>query len=487
MAKKKDLSDSIRKVMFVYLLLLVGLISYIAYFQLIKAPKIAQMDSNTAVMAAQNEVIRGDIKDKDGNVLAKSTKSGDLTQKREYPYGEIYSHPIGYASGIYGNSGLEGAYSKELTTYENISLKAFLKSFNLKKDFKERNEKDSKVGNSIVTTLDTDLQKAAYAALGANRGAVVAMNPKTGEVLASVSKPGFNPNDMKATYEIANNPNGNPKDAILVDRAINGQYPPGSTFKVVTLTSALENIPGVTQRTFSDNGTINVGTKDLPNENGTAYGDISLRKALSVSSNVVFGGILGEELGNKKLRETAEKYGFNQDLSLGNLKAFSGKFPDRKTVDKGLIAYDAIGQGDVLASPLEMAMVASAVANNGVLMQPYMVSKIVDKDGDTVKEFKSEKKSTVMSKNDAQIINEYMQGVTNDRINDNWGYFRGMNVAAKTGTAQVPDGNSHAWLIAFAPANDPQIAVATIVENGGSGSRVAAPVTAKVMQAYFNK
>ncbi|EGT3614704.1 penicillin-binding protein [Clostridium perfringens] len=487
MAKKKDLSGSIRKVMSVYLVLLVGLISYIAYFQLIKAPKIAQMDSNSAVMASRNEVIRGDIKDRDGNVLAKSTKSGDLTQKREYPYGEIYSHPIGYASGVYGNSGLEGAYTKELTTYENISLKAFLKSFNFKKDFKERNESDTKIGNSVVTTLDTDLQKAAYAALGANRGAVVAMNPKTGEVLASVSKPGFNPNDMKATYEIANNPNGNPKDAILVDRAINGQYPPGSTFKVVTLTSALENIPGVAQRTFNDTGTINVGTKDLPNENGTAYGNISLSKALSVSSNVVFGGILGEELGNKKLRETAEKYGFNQDLTLGNLQAFSGKFPDRKTVDKGLIAYDAIGQGDVLSSPLEMAMVASAVANDGVLMQPYMVSKVVDKDGDTVKEFKSEKKDTVMSKDIARTINQYMQGVTNDRINDNWGYFRGMNVAAKTGTAQVPDGNSHAWLIAFAPANDPQIAVATIVENGGSGSRVAAPVTAKVMQAYFNK
>ena len=118
MAKKKDLSGSIKKVMFVYLVLLVGLISYIAYFQLIQVPKIAEMDSNSAVMAAQNEVIRGEIKDRNGNVLAKSTKSGDLTQKREYPYGEIYSHPIGYASGIYGNAGLEGAYSKELTTYD---------------------------------------------------------------------------------------------------------------------------------------------------------------------------------------------------------------------------------------------------------------------------------------------------------------------------------------------------------------------------------
>lgn len=487
MAKKKDLSGSIKKVMFVYLVLLVGLISYIAYFQLVKVPKIAEMDNNSAFLAAQNEVIRGEIKDRSGNVIAKSEKSGDLTQKREYPYGEIYSHPVGYSSNVYGNAGLEGAYTKDLTTYQNISLKAFLKSFNFKDEFKERENSDEKYGNSIVTTLDTDLQKEAYAALGANRGSVVAINPKTGEVLASVSKPGFNPNDLKATYETANNPNGNPKDAILVDRAINGQYPPGSTFKVVTLTSALENLPGVTNRTFNDTGSINVGTKDLPNENGVAYGNISLRKALSVSSNVVFGGILGEELGNKNLRETAEKYGFNQDLTVGNLKAFSGKFPDRKTVDKGLIAYDAIGQGDVLSSPLEMALVASAVANDGVLMEPYMVSKIIDKDGDTVKEFKPSKKDTVMSKDDAQIINEYMQGVTQDRINDNWGYFRGMNVAAKTGTAQVPDGPSHAWLIAFAPADNPQIAVATIVENGGSGSRVAAPVTARVMQAYFNK
>ncbi len=175
-------------------------------------------------------------------------------------------------------------------------------------------------------------------------------------------------------------------------RALNGQYPPGSTFKVVTLTSALENLPGVTERTFNDTGSINVGTKDLPNENGNAYGNISLRKALSVSSNVIFGGILGEELGNKKLRETAEKYGFNKDLYLGNLKAYSGSFPDRKTVDKGLIAYDAIGQGEVLSSPIEMAMVAATVANNGVRMEPYIVSKVVDKDGDTVKEFSSTKR-----------------------------------------------------------------------------------------------
>lgn len=487
MAKKKDLTDSIRKVMVVYLVLLVGLITYIAYFQLIKAPEIAKMKNNTAVMAAENEVIRGEIKDRNGNVLAKSEKSGDLSQKREYPYGEIYAHPIGYASVNYGNAGLEGAYSKELTTYENISLKAFLKSMNLKEDFKDRKKLDAKYGNSITTTLDTGLQKAAYAALGANRGAVVAINPKTGEILASVSKPGFNPNDMKSTYQIANDKSADPKDAILVDRALNGHYPPGSTFKVVTLTSALENIPGITDRTFNDTGKINVGTKDLPNENGVAYGNISLRKALSVSSNVVFGGILGEELGNKKLRETAEKYGFNQDLMLGNLSAYSGKFPDRKTVDKGLMAYDAIGQGGVTASPMEMALVAATVANDGVMMKPYIVSKITDKDGDVVKEFKPEKKETVMSKEDSKIINKYMQGVTRDRIDDKWGYFRGMDVAAKTGTAQVEDGTSHAWLIAFAPANDPKIAVATIVENGGSGSRVAAPVTAKVMQAYFNR
>lgn len=487
MAKKKDLTGSIRKVMVVYLVLLVGLITYIAYFQLIKAPEIAEMKDNKAVMATQNEVIRGDIKDRNGNVIAKSEKSGTLSQKRVYPYGEIYSHPIGYSSINYGNSGLEEAYSKELTTYKNISLKAFLKSFNLKEDFKDRKELDSKYGNSITTTLDTDLQKAAYAALGANRGSVVAINPKTGEVLASVSKPGFNPNDLETTYKIAHDKDKDPKDAILVDRALNGTYPPGSTFKVVTLTSALQNIHGVTERTFNDTGKINVGTKDLPNENGVAYGNISLRKALSVSSNVVFGGILGEELGNKNLRITSKKYGFNKPLSLGNLHAYSGKFPDRKTVDKGLIAYDAIGQNDVTASPLEMALVASTVANNGVMMKPYIVSKITDKDGDLVKEFKPEKKETVMSKQDAEIINKYMQGVTKDRINSTWGYFRGMNVAAKTGTAQVKEGSPHAWLIAFAPADDPQIAIATIVENGGSGSRVAAPVTAKVMQAYFNK
>ena len=334
-----DLAKSVRNVMTVFLVLFIALISYIAYFQLIKSPKINDMPGNTRVMAVKNEVLRGTIYDRDGNALTTSERINDTSQKRDYLYGDLYVHALGYTSAVYGTTGLEEEYESELTTYnafgnnfrqflDSIDVKGLIEnikndkentgSFNFSSNFKtfmdgikfdELTKEADKVGNGVVTTLDTTLQQVASDALGDNKGAVVALNPKTGEILAMVSKPTFNPNNLADEMNKANS--GSADDTPLINRAINGLYPPGSVFKTVTLTSALENMPSVVNRTFNDDGKITFQDgRTLSNFGNNVYGSIDLKQAYKVSSNVVF-GTLAMELGNEALKTTAENYGFN--------------------------------------------------------------------------------------------------------------------------------------------------------------------------------
>lgn len=485
--QKKDLSSNIKKIMVVYLILILGLITYIAYFQLIKGPEIADKSTNNRLWAKRNEVLRGSIYDRNGNALTEGKKTGDLTQSRVYTEGRLFSHTLGYVNEKYGIAGLEKLYDSELTNYRSITLKNFLKTFNFKEDFKNRKKDNIKVGNSIVTTLDTNLQKVAFSALGMNQGAIVALDPKTGEILASVSKPDFDPNDLEQVMKTAHSIK-DPNKSILLNRAVSGLYPPGSVFKIVTLTSALENMSGVENRTFNDNGKLEFKDGyELWNDKKSAHGSISLRKALSVSSNVVF-GTLAMELGNDKLKNTAEKFGFNKGVSSDGVVIDNSQFPTLSKEKKGEIAQSGIGQASVLASPMQMALVAATVANDGVMMEPKLVNKVINKDGETVKNIGTKEIARIMSEKDANTIQSYMETVVKDRINSNWTFFRGLDAAGKTGTAQHKEGDiAHSWFIGFAPANNPKIAIAVIVENGGAGSGIASQIAAKVIRAAEGK
>lgn len=483
----KDLSSSIKKVLVVYLFLILALITYIAYFQVFKAPTIAAMKTNKRILAKRNEVLRGTIYDRNKNPLTASKGKDALTQVREYKGGDLYAHVLGYVSPVHGTTGLEGKYDNELTTYNSITLENFVKSLNVVAAFNDRGKKEQKIGNSLITTLDGNVQKAAYDALGDSRGAVVVLNPKTGEVLAMVSKPTYDPNNLDEVIPKANA--GAYEDSPLLNRAVMGMYPPGSTFKVITLASALENISGVTTRTFNDNGKI-VFNQDysLHNLNGVAYGNISLKQALAVSSNVVFGG-LALELGNDKLRTTAEKFNFNKDIPTDGFPLENSRFPTLKAYEKGDIAQSGIGQGKVLATPMQMALVASTIANDGVMMEPKLVNEIINKDGDLVTKIGAKAVKNVISKDNADIIKQYMKYIVDDRINRDWKYvFNGTGAAGKTGTADynLANGKSavpHSWFIGFAPADNPKVALAVIIENGGAGGGKAAQAAGKIFKA----
>lgn len=487
----KNVSNSIKQVMVIFLFCFVALISYIAYFQVFSAPNIAEEQGNKRLWAKRNEVLRGTIYDKNKNPLTASERVDALTQKRTYVNGDLYVHALGYVDPRYGLTGLEANYDSELTAYNKVTnnLLNLTKDFNkdkLKEIFQNRKEDEVKIGNGVVTTLDSTLQKIAYDALGNNKGAVVALNPKTGEVLAMVSKPTYNPNDLESSMKAANE--GTADNSPLINRATSGLYPPGSTFKTVTLTSALDNMQGVTTRTFEDEGKIVFNSKQsLSNANNAIYGTLDLKEAFKVSSNVVF-GTLAMELGNDKLKTTAEKYGFNNKINSEGFNITKSQFPTLKSAEIGSIAQTGIGQSSILATPMQMALISSTIANNGKMMEPTLVSKVIDKDGNVVRTIDSKVYKQVLSTTNASIIKDYMKNLVDSKVNSSWTYFQGTNAAGKTGTADyvLPNGQNatpHSWFIGFAPADNPKIAIAVIVENGGYGSVAAAQVAGKVIQS----
>lgn len=510
---ENKLAKSVQHVMVVFLFLFIALITYIAYFQVFRGPKIAEDSGNVRVLAKKNEVLRGTIYDRNGTALTETTKVDDLTQKRNYLYGELLVHPLGYYDEIYGESGLEAEYDKELSTSNFIgnNFRNFVssidfaglisdikddlvneKSLNLSENFKtfvdkiktKGEEEEAKIGNGVVTTLDLELQQVASDALGTNKGAVVAINPKTGEIMAMVSKPTFDPNNLAAALEEAYS--GSDEETPLINRAIDGLYPPGSVFKTVTLTSALENLDGVANRTFNDQGKITFDDgSTLNNYAYQAHGAIDLRYAYRVSSNVVFGS-LAMELGNSTLKQTAEDYGFNSVINGPGLSITASQFPTLESYREGEIAQSGIGQGGVLSTPIQMALVAATVANDGVMMQPKLVNSVLDSEGNTIETIENNELKQVMSSSIAGTIKSYMKYLVDNNIY-RWPAFDGTNAGGKTGTAdyKLPDGTDavpHAWFISVAPIDDPEIAVAVIVENGESGAVISAEIASYVVR-----
>ncbi len=473
-----DISNSIKKVLIIFLICFIGLISYITYFEIIVGPKIVNSPYNKRMWVKRNEVLRGTIYDRNGKPLTKSERINAETQKREYTGGELFAHVLGYVDIKYGITGLERKYDEELMSTD---IKDNVKNLLLNKG-----KTEEKIGNSLKTTLDFETQKKAYDMLGDNKGAVVALNPKTGEILSMVSKPSFNPNNLQEIWADINKDKNFP----LINRASAGLYPPGSTFKAITAISALENIPGIKNRTFEDNGSLYI-SKDysLHNFSGEVLGSLSFKDAFTHSSNVVFGS-LGLELGNDKLKQTAEKFYFNKEIPADGIPVEASKFPTLKNYEKGSIAQSAIGQSSDLASPLQMAVVTSTIANSGIMMKPYLVKDVVTSKGQLVKNIQPESLGQIISADTANTMKDFMRSVVQEGTGVN-AAIEGVEVGGKTGTAdhqyEGKDAPPHSWFIGFAPYNDPQVAVAVIVEDGGQGGKAAARIASEVMRTALRK
>ncbi|MBO0813240.1 MAG: penicillin-binding protein 2, partial [Microlunatus sp.] len=393
--------------------------------------------------------------------IAYSKPSGDrFKYQRVYPYGKIYAPITGFFSYDHATTGLENSYNTQLAgTDDSLFVRRMV----------DLVTNQPPQGASVQTTINPAIQKAAYDALGNEKGAAVAIDPKSGAILAMVSKPSFDPNkiathDVTAAnkaYRAAINDPSNP----MSNRAAREIYPPGSTFKLVTASAALEQ-GGLTpdSQVDSPNRLLLPGTSTyLYNENHESCGaaKITMTQALDVSCNTAFAGI-GLKLGAGTLREEATKYGFGS-RHLSDIGGAASVFPDQ--VDQSQLALSSIGQFDVAASPLQMAMVSAAIANNGVLMDPYLVSAVRSPDLQVLSRTTPQELDRPLSPANAQKLQQMMVSVVQNGTGIP-AQIPGIGVGGKTGTAQSdPTRKPYAWFTAFAPSNDPQIAVAVMVED----------------------
>ncbi len=412
-------------------------------------------------------VIRGDVVASDGTILATTNVGADGSESRSYPFGSMYSHAVGYAT--QGKMGVELTANYYLLTSDANIIE---RTTNTLKD--EKN-----YGNTVVTTLDPNLQAAAYNALGYGRGAVIAIEPSTGKILAEVSKPDFDPNAIDYVMETATTEGS---DSVLLNRATQGLYPPGSTFKVLTTLEYLKEHPGDDSYHWTCGGEDVFESVTIHCYNNTAHGEESLADSLAYSCNTSFAHI-GTQLDMAKFRKLCDKMMFNGALPYGGNYSQSSFVLD-ETTDRSLIPQTVIGQGDTLITPLHNAMIMCAIANGGVLMRPYMVSEIRTYQDVRVRTFRPKTAKRLMSADEAKQMTELLTGV----VEYGTGYAvntPAYTVAGKTGTAEYnAEGESHSWFVGFSNVEQPDLVVCVVIEEADISGIRAADVARQVFDAY---
>lgn len=476
------MKDNVLKLAGLFLFCFLLLIFYLGYINVGLGPALAVDPHNRRLAIAEESIQRGTIYDRHGVVLAKTIEENGK-KRRVYPQGAATAQVVGFVSARYGRAGLESAWDRYLLglTGERQVLAGIARSLGR-----------PWTGDTVVTTLDARLQKKALALLAGRRGAVVALVPESGELLVLASSPAYDPNGLDEVggqtedgkpltrYQLYQND----AEAPLYNRATLGAYPPGSTFKLVTAAGVLTFFPEMASRVFSCSGSLEVDGFVL--KDTAAHGEVDFLHALAVSCNVTFAR-LGLQLGPERLVQAARSFGFTEnpwrDGDFRGVPYFSGSFPALSRMNKPQLASVAIGQGELLVSPLQMALVAAAVANDGILRRPLLVKEIRRPDGEVWKTTPHTWK-TAVTPAVARILQAGMKMVVAEGTGQA-ARVPGVTVAGKTGSAQNPHGAPHAWFVGFAPADHPRLALAVIVENAGSGGTVAAPIARALIQEFL--
>jgi peptidoglycan glycosyltransferase len=457
-------------VSYTFVAIFLALIGYIVYFNTRLSDEFQNSPYNKRQESYEEQVVRGDITAAGGEVLAETQVDEEGNETRVYPYSNLFAHVVGYTSK--GRSGLESTENYHLLTSHAGAVEQVQHEL--------QNEKN--MGDTIVTTLDVELQQAAYDALGSYNGAVVVMEPDTGKILAMVSKPDFDPNTLDEIWDALVSDESNTN---LLNRATQGLYPPGSTFKIVTTLAYLRSGADLNDFYFECQGEVTNGGYTIHCYNNNVHGSEDFATAFAKSCNSAFAQ-LGVDLNRSLFRSTAEDLLFNKDLPI-TLPYSKGKFSlDRDTPD-ALAMQTAIGQGNTVTSPFHMALITCAAANGGNLMHPYLVDRIENYNGDQVKKYTPYVYDELMSSQEAAVITELMEGVVE---NGTASRLSGKNytAAGKTGTAEHGDmtGSPHAWFVGFSNVDNPDIAVSVIAESAGTGSDVAVPIAEQIFDAYYN-
>jgi penicillin-binding protein A len=465
-------------------LLFALLLAFTSRWTIFEASSLRDSSLNARGVLEQQRIDRGSILAANGAVLARSVRGPEGTYARVYPRGEEFAHAVGY-SYLYpdlGQTGIERYRNAALNGQQGRNLQSVLDQLQGKKP----------QGEDVHTTLDPSAQRVAISALGAHQGAVVALDPRTGAVRVMVSNPSYNPNSLgtlRGYARLAADRAQRP----LVNRATQFGYAPGSTFKVVTATAAIDTGTFTPESTLSGRNGVPISGVPLQNDDNESFGPITLTEALVKSVNTVWAQV-AERVGKRTMARYMDRFGFGRKPKLdypAEQMSASGPYlgshllrPTSPLVDVGRMG---IGQDKLAVVPLQMAEVAAAVANHGRLMVPHLTERIVDADGRTVLRVTPRVQSVVMKRSTARAVTSMMEAVVNEGTGTQ-AQIPGVQVAGKTGTAETQIGTAinNVWFIAFAPAANPTVAIAVTLQGvPGQGASFAAPVARQVMEALL--
>ena len=464
------------------------LLAFTSRWTIFEASSLRENPLNARSLLEQQRVARGEILAANGRVLARSARSrsshaAEAIYTRTYPLGSEFAHAVGYYYIDRGRTGLERYRNPALSGQSSSNLQSILDQLQGKR----------KQGDEVYTTLDPGAQQVANAALDGHEGAVVALDPRTGAVKVLASSPSYDPNAVRSSrsYErLAKDARGKP----LVNRATQFGYAPGSTFKVVTATAAIDSGKYTPESAVSGRNDVLISGVPLQNDDNESFGAITLTEALAKSVNTVWAQV-AEHVGKDTMARYMRRFGFNRKPQLdypAEEMSSSGQYgqgrllaPTSAQVDVGRMG---IGQDKLAVTPLQMAEVAAAVANGGRLMQPHMTARIVDPDGRTVKRISPHVQSVVMRPSTAAAVRQMMEAVVNEGTGTS-AQIPGVQVAGKTGTAETQIGTAinNVWFIAFAPAANPKVAIAVTLKGvPGQGAAFAAPVAREVIERLLH-
>ncbi len=452
-----------------FIAIFVAMIGYIVYFQVFKAEDIINNSYNKRHELFASRMIRGDIVSAEGDVLATTKVSESGKETRYYPHGNMYAHAVGYCEN--GTTGVE-----EQANFSLLRTHSFIGN----QIYNMLTEKKNK-GDTVVTTLKSKLQSVAYNALGSFNGAVVAIDPSNGRILAMVSKPDFDPNDVKEGYEdIISN------DSVLLNRATQGSYTPGSTFKIFTTLEYLKEHGSDAAYTYNCTGQISMDGTTVHCYGNEVHGQLDLEHAFAESCNCAYAN-MGLNLNISEFQKMTKKMLFNSALPI-EYPYTKSSFSLSKDSSTASIMMGSFGQDQITVSPMHLAMVAAAIENNGMLMKPYVIDHVENDAGDIVTETEREEYRNLLSKNNAKVMQKLMEATVN------YGTATALQsskykAAGKTGSAQVSDSSddTHSWFVGYANrSSGKDLAIAVIVEKQGNGSRYAVPIAKKVFDAYFD-
>lgn len=466
---RRRVNREISVIAYVFVILFVGLIGYIARFILVDSEDVINSSYNKRQNMLEQTVQRGMILGSNGEVLAKTVYDKHGNMSRVYPYDSLFAHTVGRY--LKTKTGLENNMTFKLLTSSSNPIE---KIFN---DIKgERN-----IGDNVVTTLDVNLQKVASEALGSKKGAVVVMEPSTGKILAMVSKPSYNPNTVDENWEklIASDND----DSALMNRATQSTYPPGSVYKIITALGYMRQHPSDYEEfSYTCEGQYKIGDDVVKCAGGTKHGTVNLEEAFAKSCNGAFASMLSQ-------MDVTQFAKTNKDMLFNS--SFDFDFPVRKPSftltakdSASLQARTAIGQGNTTTNPMHMAMVVSAIANNGTLMKPYMVDRIESADGSTVSKTVPKAYEELMSESEAAVLTKYMESVVTSGTAKSL-KTSSYTVAGKTGTAETAGADPYSWFVGFASKDQPDLVVSVCVEDAGSGSSYAVPIAKRIFAAYY--